>query len=112
MSSPLEDAYQLAARDPAPLDVGEATLRHLGIHVGVLVAKAGCNAVLQPPRDIVDVVILHACGPHEVCNALGGFDVWRAREGGPPALVGVDVSADVAAQYFIDDYRQQKENKE
>jgi len=31
VSSPLEDAYELVKADPAPLDIGEQTLRYLGI---------------------------------------------------------------------------------
>ena len=40
MSSPLEDAYELVKAEPAPLDLGEATLRYLGIQPDSLESHA------------------------------------------------------------------------
>jgi hypothetical protein len=40
MTTPLEDAYQLARAEPAPLDVGDATLRYLGLNPDSIESRA------------------------------------------------------------------------
>jgi hypothetical protein len=78
--------------------------------VARLVTAAGCNCVLTPAG--ADVAFLAALGPpspKEVVYAAGGYDVWDW--GGPRELAQTGLSAEVAAQLIIDEYRAWKKSR-
>lgn len=92
-----EDPQQWMANQAQALDA-----------VAQLVLGRGANAVTT--WDMADVATLAAHhepsatrGPHEVVCATSGYDLWRDGK-----LVGMALSAEVAAHHVVDDYRQAK----
>jgi len=91
------------------------TYRHLADQVAGLASVAGVVAGAHCPCfiliDPTDVAALQSVvgAKHQVTYASDGYDVWTKPEPGHlgrMAILGVDVSAEVAAQYVIDDFMQ------
>ena len=80
MTSPLEDAYQLAQREPTPLEVGEETLRYLGMD----------------PRSIDTHALVLLCKRYRLDPLLGHVQLITARGGKAKPYITRDGMLEIA----------------